>query len=107
MYRIIYALLFTVLIACNNEEQLDDCNITYSYETDVKSIISLKCGSAGCHNSEFGGDFSTYEGVYEKVNSGTFYTELDEGTMPPISKPQLTDEELNVLKCWSLNGGKE
>jgi hypothetical protein len=100
-------LIFFTFINCSNSENEDECNINYSYSIDVSSIVNNKCSSAGCHNSDFGGDFGSYEGVMEKVNSGEFYKEINEGTMPPVSKPQLTNEELMILKCWSLNGGNK
>lgn len=99
-------IFMAIFAACEKKEGEVNCETkSYTFDGDASIIINQKCASAGCHNSSFGGNFSSYEGVLDKVNSGEFNSQISNNLMPPSSKPQLTEEEKNILLCWGENGG--
>ena len=76
----------------------DTLNVTYSGA--IVTILNGNCNISGCHdfNSAFG-DYTSYEGVKEKIDNETFKARvMDKKDMPP-SNP-LSKADLDKLKCW-------
>lgn len=76
-------------------------NIKYSGAID--QIINTNCAIPTCHvpGGSGSGDFTTYSGVMEKVNSGAFeyrifYAKSDK--MPPSNS--LSDCDLKKIRIW-------
>jgi hypothetical protein len=80
-----------------------------TYNTFIKSVILSKCSQGYCHqNGAFMGDFTTYSGLKEKIDKGTFRLLVYENkVMPPSISEQLTEDELNKIKCWLDDGAPE
>jgi hypothetical protein len=106
MKRIIYAWAFLVVatFSCTYDKgDLPLCDtVNASYSQSIALIIQNKCATAGCHlGSAYIGDLSTYQGIKNKVDNGTFHLRVFElKVMPPITQPQLTAEEYQKLRCW-------
>lgn len=112
LYRsAIWTLAITiVLVGCyyDNEETLYPSSIncssgSYSYASDVSSLISAHCSTAGCHNSANAGNITllTYAQAKENASRINQRVVVDK-TMPPGGG--LTSAQLAVLKCWISNG---
>ena len=90
----------------NHENILSDCGLKVTYNSQVRKIIEKRCAISGCHVNGFHpGDYTSYAGVKKNVDSGKFKLRVFGNsqippTMPPFSKPQLGEEELQILKCW-------
>ncbi|MES2592227.1 MAG: hypothetical protein V4608_10105 [Bacteroidota bacterium] len=120
-----YSILYLWLVLLISFSYLQSCTYdkgeipapvqTAPYQTTVKPIIQTYCygqGAQSCHvtNSNQGasGDFTTYEGLKEKVDNGSFenrvFTLHD---MPPAystSPTALAPEDFAKLKTWVNNG---
>ncbi len=86
------------------------CDKTPSnYNTVLKPVILQKCSQGYCHHDgAFMGDFTTYAGLKEKIDKGTFKLQVfDNKVMPPSFSEQLTDDELKKIKCWLDDGAPE
>jgi hypothetical protein len=111
-YKHISTLVLTALVllitACKEtppEEEVLVCETeeSISYQEHIYLILEESCNNSACHNTGFpAGDFTTIEGLIEKVNDGTLLERLDDGTMPPISP--LSDEQLQAFVCWIADG---
>lgn len=76
---------------------------TITFSTHVSAIINTKCATTGCHvpAGSGNGDFTSYAGVNAKVTSGAFENRVFvTQDMPPGASPDLTTQELAVLRCW-------
>lgn len=90
-----------------------------SYDTGVKEIIDASCAYAGCHNGAGSGpgNYTTYDGLSNILNSGLFSTRVFElKDNPDIGMPpdyatggpvDLTDAELTILMDWVDSGAPE
>lgn len=81
-----------------------DCSTVNATFTSVKSIITSKCATAGCHNAATGAGgtiLETYDQVKAKADRINQRAIVDK-TMPP-SAP-LSSGEVAILKCW-INSG--
>ncbi len=119
MYRISLLILlafFIVLLSCSDNEpdgpMMDECASTNaSFENDVAPIINASCALSGCHVSGFAsGDFTSYSGVKDRVDSGRFEARaIVAMDMPPSNTPgpmSLSVDQLKVLTCWIAAGAK-
>ncbi|TVR79907.1 MAG: hypothetical protein EA412_05590 [Chitinophagaceae bacterium] len=81
----------------------------YSFVIDVQPIVNNSCAYPGCHGmlSPYG-DFTTYEGIKESLENGSFQQRVFEvQNMPPGNVPEsrrLQTFELEILKCWVNDG---
>ena len=81
-----------------------DCSTVNATFTGVKSIITSKCATAGCHNAATaagGTVLETYDQVKAKADRINQRAIVDK-TMPP-STP-LSTSEVAILKCWISSG---
>jgi hypothetical protein len=96
------------LISCTFEkaEPLSvGCDTSLFYATDIKPIIDSKC--VVCHNSAGSGtgDFTDFNVLKSKVESGIFKTRVFTlKDMPEASSTPLTEVELEKLRCWVEQG---
>lgn len=76
------------------------------YSTTIEPIIVANCSTSGCHDAGSGnGDYTTYAGVKQKVDNGTFKMRVVDGTptfMPATGS--LPAEQIAKITCW-LNTG--
>ncbi len=76
----------------------------------VKNIIDNNCATVGCHNAAWvGKDFSTYAGVKQIVDNGSFKKRVFDGNPSFMPAPSgiTNDADLEKLKCWIAQGAKE
>ena len=75
-------------------------NITYS--GTIAQIIVTNCTNPGCHVGSgpgFQTQLSSYNGVKEEVNQGSFKDRvIVQGNMPPSGSLSLADKE--KIQCW-------
>jgi hypothetical protein len=110
-YRNIAIVLITgfscLVISCKEtppvEELVCESEETISYQEKIIPVLEASCNIQGCHSSGFGsGDFTHYNGVLDKVNDGSLFLRLENGSMPPITP--LSSEQLQLIVCWIANG---
>jgi len=81
-----------------------DCSTVNATFGNVKSIMTSKCATAGCHNAAgaAGGTvLETYDQIKAKADR-IRQRAIVERTMPP-SAP-LSTSEVAILKCWMSSG---
>lgn len=79
-----------------------------TYNTKIKSIITVECAKSGCHNAGSGfGDFTSYAGIKTVVNNGQFENKVIKtgGGMPPAGYSDATYK--SYLECWFTKGAPE
>ncbi len=123
IYIVLLFIASIVVIACSEDkivEETLECDEVISYQ-DVKGVIAASCGYVGCHNGSNAANYDTYEKLENVLSSGKFTSrtllqrdmppgeaEGDPNLEPPDPNPTfLTDEEINLLKCWEENGFSE
>lgn len=105
------ALLFSLAACVNHEREepkpLSECDPSLStFSGHVNPIIQTNCVLSGCHEAgSVNGDYTSYAGLKEKVDNGTFKNSVIDGNTPVMPQTgQLPDAELRVLECWLNNG---
>ena len=86
-----------------SQDQCDTSNI--SFANDIMPIIQGNCATTGCHVQGGAGPgiFVNYNGVMDKVNSGTFEKRvLIDKNMPPAAP--LSACQQTLIQAW-LNAG--
>jgi uncharacterized membrane protein len=81
-----------------------DCSTVSGTFTKVKSIMTSKCNTSGCHNaaSAAGGTvLETFDQVKAKATRIN-QRAIVEKTMPPNGA--LSSEEIAILTCWISSG---
>ena len=81
-----------------------DCSIVSATFGNIKSIMTNKCNTSGCHNARdaAGGTvLETYDQVKAKADRIN-QRAIIEKTMPP--RTALTSGEIAILKCWISSG---
>lgn len=85
------------------EELVCETTEDISYHEQIVPILETSCNNDGCHSIGFvSGDFTHYNGVLDKVNDGSLFLRLEDGSMPPITP--LSSEQLQLIVCWIANG---
>lgn len=79
------------------------------YSTTIKPIIETKCAISGCHVSGFGfGDFTTYAGLKQKIDDGTFKDRVFDPSArsmpPPANGGVMPTATLALIQCWLDKG---
>jgi len=97
--------LFLYLLGGCKHEPPNPCQ-TYdeiSFRKDVRPVIIRNCATPGCHNNTNGlGNFSIYEELNDRCNSGSFERRVFiQKNMPP-SKMDTCD--YIILKRWYREG---
>jgi uncharacterized membrane protein len=80
-----------------------------TYNAVIKPIIDQKCSGPYCHHDgSYFGDLTSFVGLKEKIDKGTFKTMVyDNKIMPPSSFDQLTEDEYKKIKCWLDDGAPQ
>lgn len=83
------------------------CDAVEPYNGRVKEIIETSCNLSGCHDGSSGvGNYEDYGGILHVLESGEFrQLVIIEKTMPVDD--DLSEEEFELLRCWSENGFPE
>jgi uncharacterized membrane protein len=99
-------LLIFVGAGCTNEKAIPTpCTGTISYSNDIKQIIDNNCVT--CHSAgNTDGDFTTYEGLKLKAESGSLKNRVVvQKNMPPAgSDSAMTSLNIQKINCWLLQG---
>jgi hypothetical protein len=68
----------------------DGCDsMAFSYRNDIKPIIASNCSGTGCHNGGNNNyDFTTYEGLADRILAGTVQYRLQLPNDDPQHMPQ-------------------
>lgn len=96
----------TLIMSCTYEnlEDVNPCvSINSTYIDGVAPLIKTRCALSGCHNGDSlsVGNYNIYTDLKLRVENGQFKIKVfDSKLMPPVTKPPLTSEEFNLLKCW-------
>lgn len=117
---LLFAGLFIVVAgsSCSDEDSMmmemepEECLESPTFGVDVEMIINLNCAYSGCHVSGTGLPVLTsYEEVKIQIENGKFEDRvLVRQNMPPsnASGPtELSDGDLNTLRCWIEQGYPE
>lgn len=113
-----------LLFRCTTDELPEpqppgDCGTDpISYEEDIFLIIQNTCAYSGCHLDSAPGTYDTYQGLLPTLENGTFIERIvtlrDDPNlgMPPDYAPadrpkDLTEEELQLIRCWVEMGYPE
>ena len=88
------------------------------FESDIQPIFSAKCGKCHWDKVRKGGlDLSRIEGLHkggesgesslaESVDESMLWIMIDGGGMPPDDSPQLTEDELALIRKWLETGAQ-
>lgn len=123
MIRYLYSFMivsFLTICSCSYDSlpegvQLELCDTTMvTYDDQAKAIIDRTCAYAGCHDAGGGapGNFTNFEGMANFLNANKFEKRvIDQQNMPDpndvLEEKLLTQEELDFLTCWVLQGYQE
>lgn len=120
-FLLLLATISTFVFACGKDDD-DTVDCTETYNGQVKAIIDSSCAYSGCHSGGDAGmfvpdgskDYTTYAGLLDNLNNGSFTERtLDSLDMPPANfvpegfPTELTQAELDILTCWIDNGFPE
>lgn len=73
-----------------------------SLETDVMPIIASNCAITGCHNGSRSPNLSTSDAIIGSASRIKARTSA--GTMPPAGRPDLTQNQMQLIACWVDDG---
>ena len=110
--------LFTVLlISCKHEPTLSSDAPTVCFQEQIYPLIKSNCGILGCHaaaSHDEGPVLATYDDIRGQVtpnkpNQSKLYKAVTGGAeefMPPSPRPALTQEQINLISIWILEGAE-
>ena len=107
---IVFFLLLAQFLSCTKDKAKEpetSCGMqNVSFTNDIEPILENSCNLSGCHNAgSFNGDYTTYSGVKEKVDNGSFKNRvLDLKDMPAPPVDPLNEEQLEKISCWLEDG---
>lgn len=123
MSRLISLTYLLLLFSCTRDSLGEpikgDCeNLNVTYVAMIKPIIDETCAYSTCHLDSAPGNFLSFNGLLPYLENGEFKNRVlnikDDPTlgMPPDFVPNnrpfsLTDEELNLIRCWLDNNFPE
>ncbi len=88
-------------------DKCDTAKNPATFSGGVKTILTQKCASTGCHNAstlQSGYDLSLY--ATDSAASERIRIRVQQNTMPPASSQQMTDCEKNQLYYWLNHGSR-
>ncbi len=114
---IIFSIAFLSLgiFTCKKDDSINCSAVSGAKFTSnsgmVSNLLATKCGNSNCHSQGAeGAEHWYYIPNYDSLTRhfDHFYEAIIlESKMPPDTSIQLTDEELNIIKCWKVNGFPE
>ena len=99
--------LFILMFSCSNGNEEDyfsdnDCDTEdVNYISTVQEIIVSKCISCHTSNSTNGIILDDYDNLVMHGDNVIF--QINNGSMPPIGLPALTDCEIEKMQIWYEN----
>lgn len=75
-----------------------------SWSSDIQSVINTNCAIPSCHNGSQAPNLSTLAGV--QTNAESIKNRTTSKSMPPSSRPDLTDDQIKKIACWVDDGAK-
>ena len=117
----IYILVLT-FNACTRDvlPQSDVCKSNMpTYETNIKDIIDQTCAYTGCHAGRgiAPGLYTHYNGLIVHIRSGSFEDRVvkqkdhptlgmppDKSVYPESRQDDLTESQLEIMRCWIESG---
>ena len=97
---ILAVIAIQIFYSCNHESPE---RVIY-YQQSVKPIIESSCAVSNCHVAGFmPGDFTTYEGIREKVVKGSFQQLVIIQRIMPPDIP-LREEDIQTIDQWIKSG---
>ncbi len=105
-----------IIPSCTKDKATNPNACTYlvdslRYNGYIKQIIETKCATSNaCHvtGGDGNGDYTTYSGILEKINSGAFKARvLNLKDMPTAGSPALDPCEFQKMKDWYEKGAPE
>ena len=120
-YSVFYLSLLLLIVFCylqsctSDKGEVPQPIKTVLYQTDIKPIIQTYCygqGTQQCHvtsgNMGAPGDFTSYEGLKEKVDNGSVQARvINLKDMPPVyseGPTALSANDFESLRTWLNNG---
>jgi hypothetical protein len=107
--HVLYAITVLISSCTYKKAELNLCD-GVKYSVNIVPLVQTHCALAGCHNGDSMsvGDFNNYTDIKMRVDNGQFKIKvIDTQSMPPPSRPSLTSNEFNLLKCWFEAGAPE
>lgn len=123
-FWLVGACLWFFIQACTADELPEpppgiDCDqIEVNYDLNIKELIERSCTYSGCHLDIAPGRYTSYEGLLDNLEKGKFAQRVLTLRadpilgMPPNNAPEgrpkdLTETELNLIRCWLDKGFPE
>ena len=106
---IVFSIPVILLASCTYKKQeINPCEgINSNYSQNIAPLIQIHCALSGCHNGDSTsvGNFKLYEELKTRVDNGQFETRVIlSKSMPPFTRPPLSEEDFATLKCWFEGG---
>ena len=110
---LIVAVCLTLFVQTSRAAETDPV-----FETDIQPLLTKKCGKCHSNTVHKGGlNLATMIGVRrggesgesavaETVEDSLLWLMVDDGGMPPEDEPQLTADELDLIRRWIAGGAK-
>jgi uncharacterized membrane protein len=109
IFNLSFLIFCAIMFACSNNDEPDLflCDdVVTSYSANIKSIIDSNCAISACHTGSTGQiDLSTFLNVSSQAQR--IKTRVVNRTMPPPSRPKLSEEQIKQIACWVDAGAPE
>jgi len=85
------------------------CDPEINYDNTMAAIINNSCAISGCHVSggNAPGVYTSYQGILGNLDNGQVEDEVVVRRNMPFLPGVLTDEEIELFKCWLEAGHPE
>ncbi len=114
---VMVAIASITFFACkkdDNKREVDCSTVTgatFSINSGkIAAILETKCGVSSCHaTGGAGAAHWKWEADYNaiKPHFGHMFEAVEDGSMPEAGSTKLTEEELDLITCWSESGFPE
>ncbi len=103
-----------LIYACSKDNTDDmsgnnmvDCStLQPKWSTEIEGIIASNCALSGCHAGSTSQTlFTSYEGAFSARNN--VRSRVVAKSMPPAGRPVLTQETIDLINCWVMNGAPQ
>ncbi len=98
-------LIFTSCTFEKAEPFVEECPDAVLFQTQVKPFVDAKCVTCHVSGGTGTGDFTVFSEFQARALNGVLHDKVFVAkSMPPGGNPQLTEGELQLLKCWIKQG---